>query len=826
VHIGWLARTSDVSELRVQFANRRKNSRDNAYRLARKMPFRIPSQHKVRFPMRTIFSVLLVAIIGVASASVFAQTLPTKVSATGLTSDVTVRRDERGIPFIEAANDADLYFAQGYVTASDRLWQMDMMRRVVRGETAELFGTKTLEQDKRWRRFGFAQVVDRSYAMLSPELQAALDNYARGVNAYIAGLDEKTMPIEFSILQYKPKQWQPTDSLAIGKILADGLSTTWRNDMLRAQAQVLSAEKLADLENQQTPYDVILFGNRKAKSRSAKVAAVAPSASILAAADRDERLRKESLEFIGLYAEDLAASNNWVIAGKRTASGKPILANDPHLSASTPGIWYIADIRAPKVHSAGVSIPGIPGIVLGHNKTIAWGATNVGPDVQDIYKLDLDGKGSYRSEGGWKKLDVRTEKIAVRSNPLSPETKDVDFEVKSSAQGPVFLEDKSGTYALRWTAFDPSFNEFEAFFRINRANNWATFTDALRTFGGPSQNFVYADTKGHIGWYAAGRIPIRRKGIGALPYDAASNDGDWIGYVPFAELPHLYDPPSGLIVTANQRTVGSSYKYPQIASDASAPWRARRIFDRLSALKKATTDDVAGVQLDPFNIPLDLLAKQIVRRKAASAETLAVLKGWDGRMTTESTAALLAEEMQKCVTTEISRSNLQASYGVILERITERAVREDLARWLPNGVKSYDELFVSCDKQVRESMTRVFGADPNEWKWGKKHTAVFPHPLIVAPVVGARFATRIDPLDGSRYSPNVGSSVSMRHIVTPGEWDATHLVIPLGESGSPFSEHFKDQFDLWRTNSPPALVFSRSNTEKLPVAFILSPKAN
>jgi len=776
--------------------------------------------------MRTPLPVLLLAILSAYSVHVFAQDSPAKISAAGLSQEVTVRRDGRGIPFIEAANDADLYFAQGYVTASDRLWQMDMMRRVVRGETAELFGLQTLEQDKRWRRFGFASVVDRSYAMLSPELRAALDNYARGVNAFIEGLDERTMPIEFAILQYKPKPWQPTDSLAIGKILADGLSTTWRNDLFRAQAQVLPKDKLADLEDQETPYDVILFARDKAKGRTANTNNVPPSSSILAAADRDEQIRKASLETVGLYADGLAASNNWVISGKRTASGKPMLANDPHLSAAAPGIWYIADIRSPKVHAVGVSIPGIPGIVLGHNETIAWGATNVGPDVQDVYKLELDGKGSYRSPKGWMKLDVRTEKIAVRSTPISPETKTVEFEVTSSKQGPVILDDRSGTYALRWTAFDPRFNEFEAFFRLNRANNWASFTTALKTFGGPTQNFVYADTKGNIGWYAAGRIPIRRKGIGALPYDATTTDGDWIGYIPFAELPHLYDPPSGLIVTANQRTVGRSYKYLQIASDASAPWRARRIFDRLSAMTRVTEDDVASVQLDSFNIPLDLLAKEVVRRSAASAATLEVLKGWDGRMMPDSNAALLADEMQKCVTTEITRSNPAVNYGVILERITERAVREDLARWLPNGVKNYDELLLSCDKQVRESVTRVFGADPKAWTWGKKHTAVFPHPLVVAPVVGPRFVTRTDPLAGSKYSPNVGSSVSMRFIVTAGEWDRTHLVIPLGESGSPMSPHFKDQFDLWKANSPPPLVFNSVTTKKLPAAVILSPRAN
>ncbi|MBX7060514.1 MAG: penicillin acylase family protein [Pyrinomonadaceae bacterium] len=773
--------------------------------------------------MRTLLLASLLSLSTILSAPIVAQSSATKLTVDGVSHDVTVRRDVRGIPYIEAANDADLYFAQGYVTASDRLWQMDMMRRVVRGETAELFGKAALEQDKRWRRFGFARVVDASYATLAPELKAALDSYTRGVNAYIASLDETTTSIEFKLLQYKPSQWKPTDSLAIGKILADALSTTWRNDLLRAQVQGLSRDKLADLERSTTPYDVILFkGSAKAK-RAAQIRTSRPSDSVLAAAERDEDLRRTSLEALGLYADGLAASNNWVISGKRTATGKPILANDPHLSASAPGIWYIADIRSPQVHAAGVSIPGIPGIVLGHNETIAWGATNVGPDVQDVYKLELDGNGSYLSPRGWTKLAVRTEKIAVRTNPLSPATADVDLEVRSSEEGPVILDDRSGTYALRWTAFRPENNEFEAFYRLNRAGSWLSFTNALKTYGGPAQNFIYADTKGHIGWYAAGRIPIRRKGYGSLPYDAKTNDGDWIGYIPFSELPHLYDPPTGLIVTANQRTVSPDYKFPQVASDASAPWRARRIFDRLSAIKRISKDDVANVQLDAFNIPLDLLAKEIVRRKAASPDTLELLTGWDGRMLPDSRAALLSEEIAKCVTTEITRANPLVNYGVIRERITERAIREGLTRWLPSGVKNYDDLLRSCDSGSRESLARIFGPDPNAWVWGGIFSAVFPHPLVMTPVVGKQFVTRTDPLAGSRYSPNVGSSVSMRYIVTPGEWDATSLVIPLGESGRPDNEHYKDQFDQWRTNTPPPLVFGQTAASKLGVSLILSP---
>ena len=333
------------------------------------------------------------------SLTVFTQPAPTKVIEAGLKGDVTVRRDGRGIPYIEAKSDSDLYFTQGYVTASDRLWQMDLLRRVARGETAEIFGGSVLEEDKRWRRFGFAEIANGSVAQLTPALRWALEDYARGVNAYIATLDEKSMPVEFKILQYKPRQWSPADTMVIGKILADGLSTTWRTDLLRASLQSLSKEKVADLTNQVTPYDVVLFGK---DTGAAAVAAAAEkqrnvSTELLALAEKDEQIRADSLSRVGLYAEDLAASNNWVIAGRRTADGKPILANDPHLAPAAPGIWYLTHLSTPTMRVSGVTFPGVPGIVLGHNEFIAWGATNVGPDVQDLYYETFNEQGEYKT---------------------------------------------------------------------------------------------------------------------------------------------------------------------------------------------------------------------------------------------------------------------------------------------------------------------------------------------------------------------------------------------------------------------------------------------
>ncbi|HEX9963215.1 MAG TPA: penicillin acylase family protein, partial [Pyrinomonadaceae bacterium] len=514
--------------------------------------------------MKNVLNRLLIASFCLFAASIcFGQTAAQGLSIAGLKESVTIRRDERGIPYIEAANDADLYFAQGFVTAQDRLWQMDVLRRVPRGELSEIFGKQVLEEDKRWRRFGFAKIVEDGMPTLSPGLRAALENYARGVNAYIATLDEKTLPVEFRILQYKPRDWRPADSLIIGKILADALSSTWQTDLLRASLQGLRKDKLADLTNNVTPFDVVLFGkDAEVESRKTKAQSQLRITNYeLRIANREKEIRQSSLERIGFHAEELAASNNWVISGRRTLDGKPILANDPHLLASAPNIWYLSHLTAPGTRVSGVTFPGAPGIVLGHNEFIAWGATNVGPDVQDLYREQFDAQGRVKTPGGWENPKTRREEIKVRGNPLSPATETQVLEVTETRNGVIITEEGGQKLALKWTALDPKNQEFEAFFFLNRARNWEDFKNALKKYGGATQNFVYADTAGNIGWYAAGRIPIRRTGEGELPYDGATSDGDWTGYIPFEELPNLYNPAEGFIVTANQRIVGTSYKY-------------------------------------------------------------------------------------------------------------------------------------------------------------------------------------------------------------------------------------------------------------------------
>ncbi len=789
---------------------------------------------------KTIY--LYIVLTLVLTLDCWAQTPTQTVSVSGLKETVIVRRDERGIPYIEAKNEADLYFAQGYAMAQDRLWQMDLYRRVALGETAEIFGKDGLEEDKRWRKYGFAQLAPETLKLTSPDVRAALENYARGVNAYVATLDAKSLPVEFQILQYRPREWQAIDSIIVGKILSEGLSSSWRQDLVKA---LIPADKRAEIFEPSSNYDVLLVGkDNAAKTQKAKANgrneetneyAIETRNSMLAALEKAESIRKSSLERIGLYAEDLAASNNWVVSGKKTLDGKPLLANDPHLNASQPPIWYLVNLSAPNLKVAGVTFPGAPGVVLGHNDSIVWGATNVGPDVQDLYLEEFDAANPlrYKTATGFETAQVRREEIKVRKNPLNPETETVSMDVVTTRNGVIFFEDSGKRYALKWTALDPKNNELDTFYFGNRAKNWEEFKSALKLYGGAMQNFIYADAKGNIGWYAAGKIPIRRTGDGSLPYDGKSDVGDWTGFIPFEELPNLYNPPENFIVTANQRIVGKSYKYHDLIARIFVPFRAARLQQLLAANSKLTINDMRDFQYDTFSVLNSLFAREIVNQKAASEETLKILGGWDGRMNADSKAALLVNEIRIAFRNKI----LAASFGADqLKNINwanegnffERLIKDKPKNWLPKEFADYKALLRASETQARENLTKRLGADEAKWSWGEANKIRFNHPLAVAPLIGGQFAVPALPLNGSggtAATPNVGANVSMRLIAAPGNWDATRHGITTGQSGDPKSPHYKDQLDAWYSGNTPVFPFSKSAVEAAAKeTIILMPK--
>jgi penicillin amidase len=768
----------------------------------------------------------------------------------GLRGSATVAYDERGVPYIEAANESDLYFAQGYVTAKDRLFQLDLLRRTARGELSEILGTPTLEEDKRHRLYNYARLTEDLVTRSPREVRAALEAYARGVNAFTESLDEQNLPTEFRVLQYRPRPWTPADLLLSGKLLAEALSTNWQNDLARAAFSDLPGERRDALLPDTSPLDVILVGSDAAPSRKkaghrsigSPVAACCDASGTVPFQDLQTILdtTRRSLERVGLYAEDLAASNNWVVSGKRSATGKPLLANDPHLPSSAPSIWYMVHLSAPGLRVAGAAIPGVPGVVIGHNRRIAWGITNLRADVQDIYleKFDKENSRRYMTPGGWREAEVRREEIKVRKSAADKATEIVPLDVLVTRHGPVVLERGEARYALRWTALDLQSNEMESFHQINRAANWKEFQSALRLFPGPSQNFVYADVDGHIGYYGAGRIPIRRTGNGALPYDGATDDGEWEKFVPFEALPNLYDPPSGIIVTANSRIVGKDYPY-SLSNNWVEPYRARRIYNLLAARQKLSVADFQQIQADTYSFPLALFAGEVVKTARAGAGAspewramLLAFEGWDGKIDAGSRVAPLAQTMRSTFRRHIL-GHILPPKRVPEFRWTANTFLDDVllkrpAQWLPPQFDSYDALLLASYREARQELTRQLGADESKWVWGNLGQVSFPHPLAGVPRVGAQFAIESVPQStGGTTTVNAGGTVSMRFIADLRDWDNTRQGLALGQSGDPASPHWKDQMADWQNTTPRLFPFNapavRSATRK---TILLAPLAN
>jgi penicillin G amidase len=785
----------------------------------------------------TVFFLAFICLLTPIRAGYRQNEAPQSLQIKGIKDRVTIRRDERGIPYVEAQNEEDLYFGHGYAVAADRLWQMDLFRRTARGELAEVMGAGpnnvALDQDKLHRTYGFAQVAETEFANTSPRARAILEAYARGVNAYAASLDPKAMPPEFQILQYSFRPWTPADSLVVVKIFFEALSDTWRLDLMRQALSVLPADKRAELLPEISPIDVLVVGkDTQSKAKTAQVKPERLSPTTLANLAHNQSIAAAALDRIGFHTDALAASNNWVVSGKRTVTGKPLLSDDPHLRPTAPSIWHMVHLSAPGVRVAGVGTAGIPGVIIGHNDHIAWGFTNVGPDVQDLYveKFNPDNPKQYQAPSGWQDVVVRREEIKVRKAVGSSEHDIVAHEVTVTRHGPIIFEGDGKRYALRWTALDPAKNNSESSQALSRARNWKEFNEALESFTAPTQNIVYADVDGHIGYHAAGVVPIRKSGDGSVPYDGSTDAGEWASYIPVSKLPALYDPPSGIIVTANQRIVGTDYPYFLTHSWAQ-PYRARRIFDLLNEKPKLSSDDFRRILGDVYSIAgvtFTSEAVKLLRPKLTPADeklraTLDAFEKWDGRVNAESSVALIASQMRLAFRSKI----LTAALGPELVRnyqwsnfdtTLDRVLKDQPAAWLPKEYSSYADLLRASYDEAVSNITKSLGADETKWMWGEAAKARFPHPLGGAPLIGAQFTVPPFPQNGTGgfigATVNVGANVSMRLIADPSDWDKTQQGIALGQSGLPKSPHWSDQLADWRAVTPREFPFTPAAVAK------------
>jgi penicillin amidase len=745
--------------------------------------------------------------------------IPEAAVATKEQTAAVIRRDGRGVPFINAAKEAELYFAQGYATASDRLWQMDFLRRTARGELAEVFGAGAVEVDKLHRVYGFRRVAEKLWAGASAHTREVIESYARGVNAFIEQCDNSLLPLEFQVLRYQPRPWTAVDSLALGKLFAEKLSFTVDADIFRALLSDLPRERVEQLLPQNSPLDLVEERNRSYETRSFSEDQRAILTEVLKAMRRSRAAASGDSE---------VGSNSWVVSGEKTVSGKPLLASDPHLPPTSPSIWHMVHLSTGDLRVSGVAVPGVPGVMIGHNESIAWGVTNLCPDVQDLYFEEFKSGDTdlYKTPAGWRTVDVYAEEIAVRNLADGTPSEPVTIEVKVTRHGPVIFARGSTGLSLRWTALDADVIDLDTFLALNRARNWDDFVTALRSYGGPPQNFTYADTAGHIGYYSAGRIPIRKTGDGSLPYDGTTDDGEWLGFIPFEDLPHAFDPPSGTVVSANQRIINDAYPF-HLTHNWRVPYRARRIHELLQTKSKFDTDDFLNIQGDTYSYPDAIFAAEVVKAgepfKNSSTEwhdLVEKLEGWDGYANQKSTVLPLVTEMRKSFRNQILVAALGIDRAQLYEWRNEGAFIDQLIterplEWLPEGFVSYDALLLTCYREAVDVLTNRFGRDREQWTWGRMAQVRFSHPLEKLGPLGKRFASRSLPqnADGSMPTVNAGARVSMRFIADLSDWNATRLCLPLGEAGDPASRHREDQLDEWYKVRPSILPFDDAAIE-------------
>ena len=764
-------------------------------------------------------------------------------SLPGLHQDVTVERDRWGVPRVRASSVEDLAEAQGYVMAQDRLWQMDLLRRVARGQLSEILGPKTLVIDKEFRTNGFARAAERDATLLDPESRKVMEAYARGVNHFIEQ-HKNALPLEFSLLRYEPSPWQPSDTIAISGYMYRTLTNTWERELNRAKvAERAGPDRAKDLFSEEAAMDHFVVGDPK----------VIDDGSQRSAADSDDddddddmqpdtvlkarsgvlpniATRESDPDVTSALAESVQAflseskneirqglgSNNWVVSGAHTATGKPLLANDTHLELSIPSIWYEIHLTAPGWNIKGFTLPGAPMIIIGHNDRIAWGFTNTGADVQDLYvemfnPASLD---EYRVKGAWTKAQVFDETIHVKGQA------DEHLKVTVTRHGPIVHREEDKAYALRWTATEPS-GLANSYTWLGKARNWREFRENMRRVWGPAQNGVYADVDGNIGYVMAARVPIRKKGHGEVPVPGDTDDHEWSGYIPFDRLPQALNPESGLIVTANARVVGPNYK-PYLTDRWEEPYRTARIYDLLHDRHDLRPEDMLKVQTDTYSYPHVFLADELlaaartVKPKDPRAQKLIDgLKDWNGIADADSPEVSFLHTVRRAAIDLLLEPFLGKDTSLYQWRTTtflQKILTDRPAKWLPAADKNYDELLsTAADIAVTKLAEQSKSEHVEDWAWKRFNSLDMFHPLGSDGLLKRSLSITDKPQAGTVYSVRAAAKThgpAMRFVANPKNWDQSIMLITAGESGQPGSSHYSDQFSYWYEGKPIFAQFS------------------
>jgi penicillin amidase len=732
-----------------------------------------------------------------------------------VTQPVTVQRDRQGVPHIAAASVDDLIAAQGYVTAQDRLWQMDMMRRVAAGEVAEVLGSKFVEHDRVQRVLEFRQTAERLTASLSPQDRRFFEDYARGVNAYIGEAD--ALPAEFRLLDYQPRRWQPVDSILIVLSMVQTLDEQWPTKLSReAITKQIGPTLAADLyptgswrdhpPTQATP---------DLTQPPVDVPPPPPDEEESFNGIADDLLRLRAA--IGLASPCrgcVAGSNEWVVSGAHTASGRPLLSNDMHLNHSVPGIWYEMDLRAAGFHAAGVSLPGVPMIVAGHNDHIAWGYTALYGDTQDLYVQRTNGQDEYWDGSAWRPMERDHETIRVRFG------KSQEFDVLRTNHGPVItplVPHESRAIALRWTVYDPQFAGGMPLYALNTAGNWQEFEAAMSQWWAPTLNVVYSDDQRHIGYQAIGHLPQRPGGLVGVPI--ADDAHEWQGVLPFASLPASLDPPGGILATANSRITPDGYPTP-LSLEWASPYRNERIWKWLASHEKMTRANMLTLQTDidseldhelaqRFAYAIDHTQHPSSRLRVAAD----ILRSWDGVMHTNEAAPAIVTAARDALWPLLLEPKLGKDWKLYewpeSAYVEEQLVTNTPAAWLPAKYATWDDLLAAAvtrglDKAHAPLLLK-------NWHYGDDHTIALAHPLYgMIPFFGWTGIPPHPQSGGTTTVKQVGRAFgpSQRFTMDWSDVDASTENIVMGQSGDPVSPYYRDQWPAWYGATTFALPFT------------------
>jgi penicillin amidase len=833
-----------------------------------------------RYVVRTLAAVLVLVAIGLVGVyGYLRRSLPLidgTTTVTGLSAPIDIIRDADAIPHIFATNKADALFGLGYVHAQDRLWQMEMQRRIGHGRLSEVLGPAALPQDRFLRTVGFGRAAKTAWASTPAWATQQINAYVAGVNAFITTHHGSALPPEFSLLRFEPDPWTGVDVIVWVKMMAWDLSANYSFELLRHDlVNAVGPERMAQL---MPPYathglSIVAEGSGESGGSGGSGGSGAaggarrlppplggnppsfgggqPSGSwthalALSLSNGDPSVREFLLG--GARSEGLG-SNNWVVDGTLTASGKPMLANDPHLSARLPSTWYLAHVSGGDFEIIGATLPGAPAVALGRNRFIAWGATNVAADVEDLYREKLDDSGT-RAEflGAHEPVTVIPETIIVkgagtvrvdvrvtRHGPLISDAINANNAELKTEPKPTPLE----PIAFRWTALDATDATIASFLKVNEARNWTGFTEALRDFITPSQNFVYADIDGHIGYYAPGRIPIRASGDGSLPVEGWTGASEWTGWIPFDELPHLYDPPEHVIVTANHRPAPPGYPH-LLGLEWPEPYRAQRIVDLLHGKTGLTPDDFARIQADTVSLHaktlLPILVPRVHPETAADRQALDLLRQWNADATGDSSAMAIFAAWFQHLAPALAGDEL----GLLLaDRYKERFsfVTRFLVRTLAAGDSPWcDDTTTTdkretCDEAVTDALHKGIadliarlGGDIARWRWDAVHRAIFPHQGLDAVAALRPLLSRSVPNGGDWSTVNVAAVAAdhpyeqhlvpgYREIIDLSPANDSRFLDAIGESGHFLSRHYDDFLSDWRAVQHKKMRMDRAQIE-------------